>query len=299
MSGGRFTKEIMTAAMRHLADAHDLDANGARLLRLTNNAVFALPACAVVIRIARSHLPGDRISKGVKLARWFEAIDAPTIRLAGPEAQPLHIDGFQATIWRYLPPGAPLTAMDLGTALRQFHSLGQPPFPIPVWDPVGDARRRLADSEDLDDADRNRIYAWCTQLEPRVSELRQHFSTTLVHGDAHVGNLLRDGGRAVFCDFDPICRGPWQADLAAVAVGEDRFGRRGGYRTLADSYGCDVRADPRWPVFRAARELKMIVAAVPLMASSPGVAREFRVRLDSVMSGDRAARWTPFAELPT
>jgi Ser/Thr protein kinase RdoA (MazF antagonist) len=288
----------MTAAMRRLAATHGIDSSGAHLLRLTNNAVFALPASGVVIRIARSHRPGGRVKKGVELARWFESINAPTIRLAGPTAQPLSVDGFQATVWRYLPPGEPLTPKDLGTALKEFHSLGLPPFQLPAWNPVDDARRRLADAEDLDATDRQKLVKWCAELEPRIADLQQRHTTTLVHGDAHVGNLLYDGRRAVFCDFDPICSGPRLADLAAVAVGEDRFGRPGAHQALADSYGYDVRTDADWPILRAARELKMVVAAVPLLASSPGVAREFRVRLDTVMSGDEVTRWTPFADLP-
>ncbi len=41
----------------------------------------------------------------------------------------------------------------------------------------------------------------------------------------------------------------------------------------------------------------MVAAAVPLLASAPGIAQEFRTRLDSVVRGDTSARWTPFADL--
>ncbi|MBB5866697.1 aminoglycoside phosphotransferase [Allocatelliglobosispora scoriae] len=298
MTKGRFTEPIMTAAMRKLAAAHALDDTGARLLRLTNNAVFALPQAAVVIRITRSQRAEARVAKGVELAHWFDRIDAPTIRLAGPEQQPIWVNGLYATVWRYLPPSEPtLTPSDLGPVLRQFHQLGLPPFELPAWNPVGDARRRLDDAEALDDEDHRILTEWCDALEQRLTQFRGRQADTLVHGDAHVGNLLRDNTRPVLCDFDPICIGPWQADLVAVAVGEDRFGRPGAHRALADSYGYDVRHDDDWPLLREARELKMIAAVVPLLASAPGVAQEFRVRLDSITAGDAAARWTPFAEL--
>jgi hypothetical protein len=140
VTNGRFTEQVMTAAMRHLAAEHNLNTAGAKLLRLTNNAVFALPAASVVVRIARSHQPGDRVAKGVALAQWFEQVDAPTIRLADMVDQPLLVDGLQATVWRYLPPGESLTPRDLGAALREFQALGLPPFPLPAWDPVVDAR---------------------------------------------------------------------------------------------------------------------------------------------------------------
>lgn len=297
MTNGRFTEQIMTAAMHHLADAYDLDASDARLLRLTNNAVFALPHANVVIRIARTYQPGARVAKGVALAAWFADIDAPTIRLTGPAAQPLLVDGLQATVWRYLPPRGLLTARDLGAALKQLHALGLPPFELPQWDPVADARRRLADAEALSDDDRQTLTAWCDDLEPRVAELRHRTPATLVHGDAHVGNLLHDGDRVVFCDFDATSAGPWQADLVAVPVGEERFGRPGAHRELADTYGYDVRGDPDWPLLRAARELKMVIAAVPLLASTLGVADEFRLRLSTILNGDTTTAWTPFADL--
>ncbi len=132
----------------------------------------------------------------------------------------------------------------------------------------------------------------------------QHCAETaparLVHGDAHVGNLLRDSERRVLlCDFDATCVGPWEVDLVAVPVGEIRFGRSGVHQRLAAAYGYDITASPNWPLLREARELKMVVAAVPLMASSPAAANEFAVRLGTIQRGDTTGRWTPFADLTT
>jgi hypothetical protein len=47
-----------------------------------------------------------------------------------------------------------------------------------------------------------------------------------------------------------------------------------------------------------ARELKMIVAAVPLLNSAPGVADEFALRPRSVIRSEDQPRSTPFADLP-
>jgi Ser/Thr protein kinase RdoA (MazF antagonist) len=200
-------------------------------------------------------------------------------------------------MWRYLPPGEPLTASHLGVVLREFHALGLPPFPLPAWNPVADARRRLADAEALTDEERQTLQQWCDGLEPQLAALLQGQDSALVHGDAHVGNLLRDGDRVVFCDFDATCAGPWQADLAALAVAEQRFGRAGLHGELAASYGYDVLEDPAWPLLQSARELKMIAAAVPLLSSAPGVREEFRLRLQTIVSDDHVTRWTPFSEL--
>ncbi|MFI7518671.1 phosphotransferase [Micromonospora globbae] len=289
----------MTAAMREAADAVGVHPGDARLLGLTNNAVFALPSAGMVIRIARSHRLTNRVYKVVELGRWFEQVDAPTIRLAPNVTQPVRAGTLLASIWSYIPPVAPApTVEELGPVLREFHSLGPLPERLPAWDPVGDARSRLADAEELSDSDRQFLLDWCDRLEAPVAALQQRAGSGIIHGDAHVSNLLRNAaGRVVLCDFDATCHGPWQVDLVAVAVGEVRFGQRGAHATLAEAYGYDVTTDPDWPLLRDARELKMIAAAVPRLRSSAGVRAEFAARLHSVRENHQHARWKPFAEI--
>ena len=296
---GRFSEEAMARAMREIASGLEVPTEDARLLRLTNNAVFALPESRLVIRIARTHRLRDRVTKVVQLARWFAELDAPTIRLAPGVAQPVAVGDLAASVWTYVPPTGPTpTVDDLGSALRHFHALGPPPFPLAAWDPIGDARRRLTDADGLSAEDRDYLVAWCDRLEPQVADLNQRAEQSLIHGDAHVGNLLRDAsGGILLCDFDATCLGPWQVDLAAVAVGEARFGKTGAHRALAEAYGYDVMSDRDWPLLREARELKMIAAATPLLVSSASVTAEFGKRLQSVTQGDHGLRWKPFADL--
>ncbi|MGV9978514.1 aminoglycoside phosphotransferase family protein [Micromonospora wenchangensis] len=296
---GRFSEQAMMEAMREVAASLGVSSEDAQLLRLTNNAVFALPRSGLVIRIARTHRLRDRVTKVVRLAHWFADIDAPTIRLAPGVEQPVEVGTLAASVWEYLPPGSPTpTLEDLGHVLREFHSLGLPPFPLPTWDPVADARKRLADADGLNRTDRDFLVRWCERLEPQLTALNQRAEQGLIHGDAHLSNLLKEpSGRTVMCDFDATCVGPWRVDLAAVAVGAHRFGRTGAHEALAAAYGHDVTSDPGWPLLREARELKMIVAAVPLLAASEQVAAEFDRRLRSVREDNHRPRWTPFAGL--
>jgi Ser/Thr protein kinase RdoA (MazF antagonist) len=82
----------------------------------------------------------------------------------------------------------------------------------------------------LTDADRDFLLDWCHRLEPQTAGINQAQAPSLVHGDAHVGNLLRaDPHHVVLGDFDATCQGPWQFDLVAVPVGEARFGRPGAH----------------------------------------------------------------------
>jgi len=297
---GRSTATTMTAHMRDIAERLGVDSGDAVLLRLTNNAVFALPAAGVVIRITRSLRLRQRTGKVVDLATWFAAIDAPTIRLTpAVRTQPVPVGDLLATVWTYLPPQPPIpTVADLGYVLRDFHHLDPPGLPLPAWDPTGDARERIADAEALSHTDRDFLLDWCDRLQPCIADLNQRAAGGLVHGDAHAGNLLRTpDGRVVLCDFDATCRGPWQVDLVATAVGEARFGRTGAHKQLTEAYGYDVTLDPDWPTLRQARELKMIAASVPLLASTPGIAHEFTTRLRSIQHNNHTQRWTPFADL--
>lgn len=150
----------------------------------------------------------------------------------------------------------------------------------------------------LDDDDRDYLLAWCDDLQPRLAEFADSVPPGLVHGDAHEGNLLRDGsGQVLLCDFDATCIGPWQVDLAPAPANEARFGPYGGHSKLAAAYGYDITQDPAWPLLQQGRELKMIAAAVPLLASAPGVAAEFQLRLASVRNADYTVKWTSFGDL--
>lgn len=297
---GRFTEAAMRQTLANLCDQLSVDDTGARLLRLTNNAVFALPAAGLVVRITRTHRLHARVYKVAALGVWFEQVDAPTIRLADNVDQPVADADLLATVWRYIAPHEPPPdAADLGVTLSAFHGLGTPPLRLPTWDPIGDARSRLDDAEGLTNGDRDYLLAWCDRLEPRLQEYAANIEPGLVHGDAHEGNLLRDvSGRVLLCDFDATCIGPWQVDLVPAPANEARFDRTGGHSKLAAAYGYDITQDPSWPLLQEARELKMIAAAVPLLASAPGVAAEFQLRLNSVRTGDTTVRWTAFGDLP-
>ena len=300
INAGRFGESAMRETLGRIAEQLGADTADAELLRLTNNAVFALPSAGLVVRITRTHRLHDRVHKVAKLGAWFPTVEAPTIRLADDIEQPVADGALLATIWQYVSPSPPRPdATDLGEVLRAFHRLGLPPFELPLWDPIGDARTRISDAEALDGADRDYLLAWCDRLEPRLDDFAAVSPSGLLHGDAHEGNLLRNNeGRVLLCDFDATCIGPFQVDLVPPPANEARFGPTGGHAKLAAAYGYDITADPSWPLLREARDLKMIAAGAPLLASAPGVADEFRLRLNSVRNGDDSVRWTAFGDLP-
>jgi aminoglycoside phosphotransferase (APT) family kinase protein len=294
--GAHFTREKLTEVLAGVCAAAGLDPAGAQLLRLTNNAVFRLVTAPVVVRIVASRGLRHRVEKVVRVATWFARYEVPAVRLLPGIAQPVRIDEHLATLWEEVPlGGARPRGRDLGRLLRRVHSLPVPDFPLPAWHPLDDVRRRVDEAGDLDDADRKFLLRRCEEVDARLHELEFALPASLVHGDAHLGNLIPSPAGPVLCDFDSSCMGPPEWDLTPLAVGVIRFGEPvGRYRELARTYGLDVTRWAGFPVLREVRELKLITSVLPIMTSSPGVRPELLRRLDDFRRGDTSARWSRY-----
>jgi Phosphotransferase enzyme family len=275
-----------------------LDDIGATPLKLTVNSVYRLPVAGAVARVATSDAMTFRIPKVVQVARWLAAEGVPAVRLLPGVPAPVRAGEAVGTFWvdAASADGAPPTTADLGALLRRLHVL-TPPIPaLPRWDPLGDVRRRMSDAEGLAPADRAFLEDRLERVADGLRTLRPELPTVVIHGDAHLGNLIRTpAGDVVVCDFDAMCVGPAEWDLTPVAVGALRFGHPPeAQELLAASYGFDVTRWPGFAVLRAVRELKLVTSVLPILASSPTVAAQFRVRLDSLRTGDARARWAPY-----
>ena len=97
--GNRFTSEKLRDVLVATCTALGLDPVGARLLRFTNNAVYALVSAPVVIRIVASTRLRHRVGTVVAVARHFERHGVPAIKLLGGVEQPMHVDGHLVTAW--------------------------------------------------------------------------------------------------------------------------------------------------------------------------------------------------------
>lgn len=293
---GHFTRDKLAEALTGVCVATGLDSTGAKLLRLTNNAVYRLVTRPVVVRIVASRGLRHRVEKVVRVARWFAQHNVPAVRLLPGITQPVRVGEHLATLWEEVPDGgARPRGRDLGRLLRRVHALPPPDFPLPAWHPLDDVRRRIDEAGDLDDADRKLLMHRCEEVHARLHELEFVLPTRLVHGDAHLGNLIASPGGPVLCDFDSSCMGPPEWDLTPLAVGVIRFGEPvGRYRELARTYGLDVTQWPGFSVLREVRELKLITSVLPIMTSNPGVRPELLRRLDDFRRGDTSARWSRY-----
>lgn len=278
-------------AVSALCEKAGVDGRDARLLRLCANAVYQLPRESAVIRLVpASPSLVERAVSTVRLAAWLEQIDFPAVRLLSHVPAPVVADGFLGTFWQFLPQkDHQPKPVQLAPLLVELHDL-MPPFSIPEWDPVADARRRLRAAGDSDAVDF--LSPWCDRLEDEVAALDFELPTSLIHGDAWAGNLLWSDRGVVLSDLDGLCAGPPEWDLVPTVVNAMRFGRPSP-RSFLKAYGFDVTAWPGFAVLQEVRELTMLTGVLPALDSSPSISREFARRIADLREGTNA-RWAPY-----
>jgi aminoglycoside phosphotransferase (APT) family kinase protein len=292
---GRFTPDRLAEVLAAVCAAAGLHHEGARLVKFTANAVYRLRE-PVVVRIAGSTALSHRAAKVVRVAGWLAEHDVPAVRLLPGVAQPVYVGPYQATLWQAVPAVRRRPSVtDLARLLRRLHGLPAPESALPSWEPLDDVRRRLGDAEGLDPADRRFLEDRCAELAGRLAGLDYPLTRSVVHGDAHLGNLIPGRDGPVLCDFDSTCLGPPEWDLTPIPVGLRRFGgSRRAARTFARTYGFDVTEWPGFAVLREVRELKLATSVLPILRSNPGVVPELRRRLHSVRTGDTTAGWSRY-----
>lgn len=294
--GGQFSQASLAEALAAVCAAAGLDPTGARLLRCTNNAVFQLAGQQVVVRIVASNALAHRADKVVRVATWLAEHEVPAVRLLSGIVQPVRAGRYLATVWETASAGGRRQrGRDLAKLLRRLHELPEPAFRLPVWEPLDDVRRRIGEADGLAGADLAFLLNRCDEVSRRLAAVEFDRPWVLLHGDAHLGNLIPTSAGPVLCDFDSASIGPPEWDLTPLAVGVVRFGEPAGrYREFVRTYGLDVTRSPLFGVLREVRELKLITSVLPILSSRPEVRPELFRRLTDVRRGDTSARWARY-----
>lgn len=295
LAEGRYTREKLDSALAEICSSVGLDSRGARLLRFVNNGVFLLARHPVVVRIVLAPSISYRADSVVDGARWLARNDMPVVRLLPGVEQPVRVGGHIATLWEAVDDlGSPQTGDEMGELLRELHSLPLPAG-LPEWRPMADTRNRLNDAEELSPDDRAFLERRCDEIEGRLERSRFPLPRSVVHGDAHLGNVIASPHGPVLCDLDSLCVGPPEWDLTPMAVGSLRMGHPPErYNELIAAYGFDITRCPEFQVLRDLRELKITVSVLPVLRSNPEVREELHHRLWSMRAGDVTARWHPY-----
>lgn len=270
-----------------------LDPTGARLLRNVNNAVFRLSRDPVVVRLVTlpSYIPRAKLA--VAAATVFAEHDVPAIRLLPGIPQPVYAGEYVATVWQLVPPiGPPPGGANLASLLRAVHAVPTPCRALPNWDPLTDFDNRMRHTTSMSSADRDFLLRRSAELAAAVAELHFALPTAVVHGDAHLGNVIPGPNDPVLCDFDSCAIGPPEWDLTPVAVSDVRFSRPAAHqRDFIQTYGFDVRGWDGFEVLHGIRDLKLIAGVFPRVGSSPAVQAEFDHRMASLRAGRLSDRW--------
>jgi hypothetical protein len=290
---GKARAVLDTAASRLGVPVHD-----AKLLRLHGNASYALPSAGLVIRIAVNPQVLGPVTAAIAVTRWLADRGFPCTVPADIDDQPFVIAGCVVSAWRYLPTvGTPApTSAEMGNILHELHAQGDPPYPLPEFgDPLASVTAAIRDSPD---AMSPASLSW---LQERITQLRRQWFTLdfpraagLIHGDAHIGNLMRAAsGQAVLGDWDHVATGPREWDLAQIHYMDRRFGRAGenGIDAFTAAYGWDIRTWPGLDTLVAIREIWGLRPYIRTARDRPSYSQQLAFRLHSLQSGDTQARW--------
>jgi Ser/Thr protein kinase RdoA (MazF antagonist) len=284
-------QEVLRAACRQ----EGLDADGAELLRLGENAIFRLRD-PIVIRIARSDNRMPRVEKELCIAKWLAEAGIPAVEVLQRKMQPLLVNDLPVTFWRAVDGDGPTPSFhDLAALLRCFHAAGSCPCNLPGFDPLEPVKQRLEAAKGVKDEDQAFLQARYEECSRRLPEMQFVLPLGPIHGDAHTGNLLADRGQVVLLDFESAAYGPREWDLMPTAIAVDRYGlAEEKYQDFAVTYGFDVRGWDGYKALREVRELTMTTWLMQNIRESADAATEFRLRVNSLREGDFEREWNFF-----
>ena len=279
-----------------------LDPEGAELLRMGSNAVYRLPVGQVIVRIASGAGSGPSVAdRTVRVARWLAREDFPAARLVPGVVQPVVAAGGVVTFWEDAQGGGEYADLvELADLLRRLHWLAEPEaLELPYYDPFARVSGTLAvrESAGVAEADRSFLEARARRLQEQYGRLDFVLPFGLVHGDANVGNAIRDrAGQALLIDLDDVSLGHREWDLVLTAMFCDRFGwhTREEYAQFAHRYGFDLMTWPGYPVLADIRELMMVLWLGRQVSVSPEAAEEFARRVETLRTEGSRREWKPF-----
>jgi aminoglycoside phosphotransferase (APT) family kinase protein len=286
------------ALLAEACGAVGLDPGGARLLRLGSNAVYRL-AEWVIARIARPGTGTETARRTVEVARWLEAAGYPAVRALGVY-QPVMVRDHAVTFWEAVSDDGSEYAniAQVAEVIGALHALIAPEaLRLPELQPFANAGERIASSDWLDPDDRDFMASELARLQAGYARLEFTLPQGVIHGDASIGNVLRDpGGHPVVIDLDDFATGPREWDLIQTAIYYDRFGwhTREEYETFTRVYGWDIMQWPGYPMLADVREFIMVTWVIQKAGESEKVSAEARKRVDALRTGASRKDWQPF-----
>ena len=190
------------------------------------------------------------------------------------------------------------TVGEVAEVLVRLHALTPPDsLDLPALAPFENAARRIEVNDWLDEGDRAFLTGRLAELQAKYAELEFVLPPGVIHGDASIGNVLRDyQGNPVVIDLDGFAIGPREWDLVLTAIYYDSFGwhTREEYETFARVYGFDIMTWPGYPTLREVREFLMVTWVIQKASENERTAAEARKRIAALRTRASRKDWQPY-----
>jgi Ser/Thr protein kinase RdoA (MazF antagonist) len=232
------------AAAVEVAGRLGLAADRPAVLRHVSTTLVHLAPSTVVARVwPAGHRDPAAVRNELAMTAYLAARGAPVVApYAGGDAGPHVARGHSVTLWGFVDhdPERLLDGREAGRGLRAIHELlsdDDAPDLTGLPHVV-----RLAETADLvagldltrgDRADVEELLARAATVLDGMG----HLPVQPLHGDAWLGNVLRTSEGPVWTDFERVCHGPREADLAAQQAVSRHRGRAPVDEELLEGYG--------------------------------------------------------------
>ncbi|MFJ2960638.1 phosphotransferase [Streptomyces sp. NPDC087270] len=194
-----FTAEATLVVLEEACATVGLDPAGARLLRLGSNAIYDLAGLRVIVRIAADPDSLAEMERAIRVARWLAAEGFPANRVVADVAQPLVVGGRVVTFWESVQDDEEYASVtELADLLKRLHWLEEPePLELPYFDPFAKVCASLRGlGAGVQPEDVKFLAERADRLEKDYGRLDFVLPFGLIHGDANIGNILRDRSAA-------------------------------------------------------------------------------------------------------
>jgi Ser/Thr protein kinase RdoA (MazF antagonist) len=198
-----------------------LKVDDAVVLHASNRVTVRLMPCDVVARVApEGYLTNAEFE--VEVAQRLAETNSPVAAL-DPRVEPRVYarDGFIVNLWTYYEPVSPseIAPAEYARALQRLHAgLREIDLPAPHFtDRIAEAQQLVGSRDHTPElADPDRAFLGDALRHLRQSIEYRGAADQLLHGEPHPGNLLNTRSGPLFIDFETVCRGPVEFDVAHV-----------------------------------------------------------------------------------
>jgi hypothetical protein len=227
--------ESAVAAAVAVARAHGVRCEEPVVLRQAWHVLVHLAPSAVVARVSTA-IPfpegpkADDVVRELHVARHAAQAGAPVIPPTDdPDPGPHDREGHVVTFWHHVEPQGDVDPRAAGRALRLIHDALQD-YDGPALPPIGhgdDVSEMLAEVPSSADV----------ELLRTLAARRPVVDGQALHGDAHLGNVIRTRTGQYWHDFESTCRGPREYDLATLVLVDRTQGDDPAARAALAAYG--------------------------------------------------------------